>query len=708
MFAENLIHRHRTAVAAAVYFVLTVALTYPLVFHLQDHLIGTGTADVWQFPWNNFIFRERVLAGKDPYFTDRIYHPVGTSLLLHTNTEINSVLGLVLHPVLSEVGQMNVGLLLSGFLSALGTYLLTYRLTGFFVGALFAGIAFAFCPFRITRYFGHINFALTQAIPFALWAFLRMGETHKFRYALLTGLFFAIAYYSNQYYMMFLIISFAFLTVYGLWKIPSFRTAKFIKNLVFSGLIAGVLLAQVGWHFLQDRRDKVIAEHNAGGGLAAKGSAYLSDYFIPGPMSGVAYKIYGIKYNGPHYKTTTGLITILLAFAGLIAAIRQKNQPLVAIGLLGVLFLLITLGPWVDVGNFRVPLPYRLLMEIPYMNHVRLPYRAAPMVALGFAVMAGFAVSLLNRPGMRWRPVIVTALFCALIFELTQAPLKLSKFNVPEVFQRMEKMEAGSILTLPLENNVANAAHQMKYQLVHKKDLLNGRTARATPLRRQQAYIQRIPVVQSFEGITRTHGRMGMLKHLEEDQEAASAFRQFFNVRYLAIHDRYAPREDVKKYVSSVFPDAKILYDGPTLRVYQLPKIQEHEMLPDDALPFFLFSGWKPKPRKIAIGLENQVKMVLPHVERNQTLSMDMQIRSRDEGALNGGKAIIKMKDDVLMEVPLKKKFEKIQLSIPGKEVLDKRSLLKIELVGPENRLLDFYDSVTPKLELQLLRVRIH
>jgi hypothetical protein len=706
MFFEHQKQRHQTLIAACIFIVLTVVLTYPLAFHMNNHLIGRGTADVWQFPWNNFIFKERILTGKDPYFTDRIYYPVGTSLLLHTNTEFNSVVGFLLSPVLTELGQMNAALLLSSFLSALGTYLLTFRLTRSFAGSLFAGIAFAFCPFQITRYFGHINFSITQMLPFGLWAFLLMADKQKLRYGALTGLFFALAYYSNQYYMMFLIISFSFMTVYGLWKIPSWRTKQFFKSLCLTGLVAAVLLSQVAWHFVQDKREKVIAQHPATGGLAAKGSADLSDYFIPGPMSGLAVKIYGMKYAGPHYKITTGLIVLTLAIAGLIVAIRRRNQPVILIGLLGILFLLITLGQYLQIAGIRIPLPYYVMMKIPYMNHVRLPYRAAPMVALTFAVVAGYGISILYNSKIRWRKGIVAIFMCGLIFEIAQIPLALTKFDVPDVYYTIREMEHGTMLTLPFENNVANAAHQMKYQIVHRKDLLNGRTARASPLRSQEAYLQTIPVAKSFEGVTRTHGRRPILQDVEYDRQAAPAFRRFFNVRYLAIHDRYAGNENVLKYVETVFPDARLLSKQNNVQVYELPKLANSNVIePDEtSLRLFLFSGWKPKGRKLAIAVENEAKLLLPPVSKDQKLSVVLLLKSRDRLALNGGKALFKIKNKVVAEATLKKRFEELTISIPGEQILDGRRLLKVELVDPDGDLLKFPDQESPKLDLDLVR----
>jgi hypothetical protein len=655
---------------------------------------------------NNFVFRERILAGKDPYFTDRIFHPVGTSLLLHTNTEIDSVLGLILSPVLNEVGQMNVGLLLSGFLTAIGTYLLTLRLTGSFAGALFAGIAFAFCPFRITRYFAHINFALTQMIPFSLWAFFRMADTGKIRYGILTGLFFALTYYSNQYYMMFLIISFTFMLVYGFLKIPEWREKAFLKSLCMSGVVAAVLLAQIGWHFIQDRKDKVIAPHSGQEGIAVMGSAHLSDYVIPGPMAGLAGEILRDRYEGPHSKTTTGILTLLLATAGMVIAIKERKHALILMGLLGVLFLLITLGPYYSVGNFLIPLPYLIIRAVPYMNHVRLPYRAAPMVALAFSVMAGFGISFLTRSKRPWLHGLVALLFCALIFELWQVPLTVKKFYVPEVYYRIQKMENGSMLTLPFYNNVANAAHQMKYQIVHKKDLLNGRTARSTPLILQQSYLETIPIARSFDIVTRRRNKKGILNDVEVDSKVAGTFRQFFNVRYLAIHDRFTVEEDVKKYVATVFPDANLLSEEPGVRVYELPKLNEPRVIVPDkwSLRFFLFSGWKRGFKKVAIGLENEEKLVLPTIDKNQKLFMIMRIRSR-KPMVSDMTALFKIRDKTIAELPLAKKYMRISLSISGTQIVEGRNLLRIELVDSRSQMLEFKGDSTAKFDLQIVRV---
>src|SRR5262249_6335324 len=92
-------------------FVLTLVFTYPTIFQLSSHLIGSQE-DVWQFPWNIFNFRERVLHHQDPYFTDFIFYPAGTGLLLHNYTEFNDVLGLPLAPFFNDIAITNLMTLL--------------------------------------------------------------------------------------------------------------------------------------------------------------------------------------------------------------------------------------------------------------------------------------------------------------------------------------------------------------------------------------------------------------------------------------------------------------------------------------------------------------------------------------------------------------------------------------------------------------------
>jgi len=708
MLSEKLRSIDRPAAVAFIFLILTLLMSYPLIFNLSDHVIGTGTADTWQFPWNNYVFRESILHGKDPYYTDKIYNPEGASLLLHTNTEFDSVLGLILSPFFNEIAQLNIGILLSTFLSAIGTYLLTKRLTGSTAGGLFAGIAFAFCPFRTTRFFGHINFALTQTLPFALLVFIRLAETHLLRYAILMGVLFALTYYCNQYYAVYLVIAFSFMLAYGIWRIASWQTSKLLRNLSVSGISAFLLLSPIAWHFYLDRQEKVIEEHKGEESLAVEEAIQPQDFVKSGPINGLAERIWGTDYlSGPHGKVTTGWIVLILAITGTAFSFKQKSQNILLLALTGILFLSITLGPHVSIGGFNVPLPYFVLMKIPYINHVRLPYRAAAMVALLFAVPAGYAVSLLSESKLRWKNLILLFLFIGVLFEMMDIPLYLSRFHPPKIYYAMRNMEDGVLLILPF-HITANASHQMKFQMIHRKALLNGRIARPTPLRAQQAYLNRIPVARTFTAITKRMGKKQLLvdRNIKKDKADALAFRQFFNVRYLALHDRFCDKKEILDYIAAIFPDARPLAVEPGVRVFELPPVRSPliQIAKGRKILFFLYSGWKPKGGAKALCLENEAKLLLPQINENQTLTLAMNVMSDNPLVLGRGKAIFKVDSKPVGEIALGEQFQRVQLSIPGRLLLEGHRLMKIELVDLSNgNLLSFPELRTTKMELRFV-----
>ncbi|HEY4491081.1 MAG TPA: hypothetical protein VI958_03730, partial [Acidobacteriota bacterium] len=129
---------------------LTLIFSYPTIFHLATYL-PCSHPDAWQFVWNIFNFRELITEGKDPYFTDYMFHPLGTSLLLHNYTEFNDVVGLFLSPFFNDVAITNLMGMSATISSGLGVYMLARHLSGNSLAAVFAAIAFAFSPFRMNR-----------------------------------------------------------------------------------------------------------------------------------------------------------------------------------------------------------------------------------------------------------------------------------------------------------------------------------------------------------------------------------------------------------------------------------------------------------------------------------------------------------------------------------------------------------------------------
>src|SRR5688572_25116119 len=131
---------------AVFYAVIFFIYTFPLLKHFADGFPGhdTGFSDANQYIWNVYNFKKAVLEGSNPWFTDLLLFPKGSSLLFHTYTPILGIFGL-LFP--DNIVAVNSGLLLSFMLSGIGAYWLSYRLVDNKLLALVTGLIFAFSPY---------------------------------------------------------------------------------------------------------------------------------------------------------------------------------------------------------------------------------------------------------------------------------------------------------------------------------------------------------------------------------------------------------------------------------------------------------------------------------------------------------------------------------------------------------------------------------
>jgi hypothetical protein len=153
----NLFNRIRAHLpAVALFAVLSLAWSFPLVLHLGTHVPGGGAGDNVSFVWNLWWMRTAVHQHLNPFYTTFIFHPVGVDLTQHTHTALSGVIAATLLP-LSAVAAQNVLLLVSLFLNAFAAYLLAHHVTGNRFAARAAGIAFGEAAPILVRLGGHFE-----------------------------------------------------------------------------------------------------------------------------------------------------------------------------------------------------------------------------------------------------------------------------------------------------------------------------------------------------------------------------------------------------------------------------------------------------------------------------------------------------------------------------------------------------------------------
>ena len=226
--------------AAGLYLLLTIALTWPLVLHMGSHVpndLGDSLLNTFILSWN-----ARVVPFTAEWWNLPQFHPIPGVMAFSEHLLGLSVLTT---PVILATGNpllgYNVAFFVSFPLCALFAHLLCYELTRRHDASLIAGIAYGFGPYRMSQ-FSHVQVLSAYWIPLALLAlhlFLRRGE---WRWAAL----FAVSWYlqalANGYYLFYLSVLVA---LWLLWFVVGQGRWRELGRIAVAWVTAGLGLVPV-------------------------------------------------------------------------------------------------------------------------------------------------------------------------------------------------------------------------------------------------------------------------------------------------------------------------------------------------------------------------------------------------------------------------------------------------------------------------------
>jgi hypothetical protein len=403
--------------------------------------------------WGLWWTKHAVLQGLNPYWTDFLFYPMGTSLVFHAYPLTYGLLSLPFQQLIEGVSGLVVALnsiiFLSFVLSAFGAYLLASHVTGSRLSGWVAGVIYAFMPFhslnRVTLHLLAIEF-----IPFTILFLLRISEKPTLRRAMLVGLCFALTYYSSLEYALYL---FMFLSLWIAYRIVfAFRdvTRKHIIALagscaIFLVLSSPLLLQQVKAYFEYDAAIQQDFEE------VTFWSPALLSFITPSrvhPWYGQALASAGELTDahpqkwGMRSETSVGWVALVLASIGLLG---HRNGQRIFWFLLALFFFLLCLGPFLRVtGEWfsQIPLPYLLIYKwVPVFRTGRDPTRFMPLAMMMFAILSAFGVDLLLRHCKTARSrFLLTILFSSLIlFESLTAWTGSYRPSLPPVYTQLAR-----------------------------------------------------------------------------------------------------------------------------------------------------------------------------------------------------------------------------------------------------------------------------
>ncbi|MFZ6026478.1 MAG: hypothetical protein ACOYYS_02070 [Chloroflexota bacterium] len=495
------IHRSErlTHLIVVIYFTLmTVAYTFPLVFHMADSVvgdIGDNIYFVWLFGWyQKALFSLHI----NPYVHPGLNFPQGWNLATTDIVPVQVLMGLPGSLVFGPTWGYNFAVLATFVLSGWCMYTAVRKLSASSLAGLVAGTLFAFSPFRWARYLvGHLNLLGTFWLPvyfLAVSEFLA-GARGQWRWLLAAALLLLGLGLSAPYYLyMGLIVTvvFALALLFFSRKSLGIRTALLRTAALFAALLPAALIAMLPY---------IVSESQ--GNLSDRSLQYASGY-SGSPLDFVLPVNFYLKETlwdlaGRSLEHENALyIGVVCAALAAVAWIKRRElqqapwvqaalvTSLVAVVLAMGVYLRFQDTPWVwhvpqvlqpllGRDALRIPLPgYFLFLYMPFFAKMRVMMRFGIFTLTFLPMLAGLGSAWLFRRYPDRRYWIALGLLLAMVLDVY--PGVYGRFS-PVAPRPVDTWLAaqpgdGAVAQFPFTQVVDQ--DQIYYTLVHGKPFIGG------------------------------------------------------------------------------------------------------------------------------------------------------------------------------------------------------------------------------------------
>ena len=655
--------------ATGLLLLLALLLTYPLPLHLTTRAPGDGSDDP-AIIWNLWWVRHALLdLGQNPFSTDFMFFPIGINLAFYTLTTLNALITLPVQLLFGLIPANSAVIYLELTLAGLGMYLLAKDLLPESVpatprhrAALLAAITYTFAGHKfVFLSLGQFNIASAHWLPFfALYLRRALQAPYRRRDAALAAIFLLFNGWTEFTYASFALIFTALFAVYTLVRRPPETSllrhaGDNVRPLLWIAIPFTLGMAPILAMMIPD----LLREGDftvVGLGFADVFSNDLLGFFVPGrlhPLWGGLAQQFDFAYLNFAY---LGYTAAALGLFGLWRWRRQAETRFWALA--GAAFVVISLGPTIRLNgaSLDLPLPFDLLLALPFFKANRYPGRYSVMIALCLAVLVAYGMAALGtrqtgrRPqtSLRAPPVsrhvahaslLPFLLLAGLILaENLSIPLPLSDYSVPPVYREIATdPDGGSVLEIPLAwrngFRVTGPLHNafmfaQFYQTVHEKRLLGGNTSRNPEFKFQ--YFTEAPVINSLLALETGHPLPPGT--VERDRTLAADILQFFRVRHIVVHKLNAQKrqiapEAVIPYIEQALPVAKWFSDDHLIvyRTILEDAPQIGQLTTDSPLADLAFAeGWGPATDGIRWATRRDTRMFLPLDSGAYTLALEM------------------------------------------------------------------------------------
>jgi hypothetical protein len=453
----------RSAAVAALFIVLTVAMTWPQAANLSTHVYDSDDPllSIWRVAWIAHILP----TSPADLLNGNIFHPEKRTLAYTDSVLLEGLAGApLIWAGVSQVTTYNLLLLLSMALSGWAMWRYAFYLTAHSGAAILAGITFAFVPFRFDH-FHHLELQATIFLPLTLLYFERTLDRDSTRDAWLMAACYVAQVYSCIYYSVFLATVLVPIAVMRLWKLTPDHRARCIRRVLPAALVAMLAVAPYGYAYalnretLGERLDSDVRLY----------SATLSNY-LAATHANLVHGGWSAQFGRSERFLFPGVLAVLLAIAGALSLDRRRVS-IIAFGAMG---FVISLG-------LNTPL-YELVRTLlfPYRG-LRAPARASILVFLALAALAAYGWARIMRGRSRRLTTAATAVMAALLLIEYYTPLDrwlTLPGEPPQVYRWLQMQPRSVVAEVPLaradELHRINDGLYMFYSTYHWQPIVNG------------------------------------------------------------------------------------------------------------------------------------------------------------------------------------------------------------------------------------------
>jgi len=562
--------------ALGLFALLTLLMSYPTVFKMGSSVrdYGDPLLNTWIMSWNT---QKIIQFDFDDYFDANIFYPHQRTLAYSEHLFTQSLVFLPAF-LLSKnpLWAYNFVLLFSFLTSGFGMFLLARYLTSSFIGAIVAGIIYAFSPFMFSH-LGHIQIITAGGIPLTFLFLHQFFKHEHVKHLLLFTFFYILQVLANGYYALYLTLFIGLYILFYIITKNKFRDWRFWIKI--SGCVV-LVLAAAGPFF----RQYILVRQEMGFVRGIQFSTGITSFLAAPPIN----RIYGpltLPLVKPERVLFPGICALALALLGIAVLVRRKERgeplvekPVVIYSIILVLSFLFTFG---------AKGPYWLLYKyVPGFDGLRATARFHVFVMFSLAVFSAFGIkALFDSVRDRKKALFLGLLLTSLtLVEYLSIPVPLKrvpvKDEIPEVYKWLAQEKGDlAILELPLpqpkESSSEEEFFRPYYSTYHWKRIVNGRSGYFPPLYKElKRRWYDHPVEQNLEDLKKLKVNYLIVHSTSYDEDDLANLLADFSQSGQDIH--------LKNRIGEAFVYELLYHDEEKLR-----------LIPADRLQSISGRGWK-------------------------------------------------------------------------------------------------------------------